>query len=145
MSFSFATKAVAVRTARWSAVPALAAATIALAASPALANASSARVSANTASVSHGQVTVGGTYQCAGRGSDQLRVTVVGENRRNQVEASRTVNVSCAAWTHTWRLTLNSDRRNEQFTAGQVRVQATLVNPRNRNDHASTSRTLFAR
>lgn len=145
MSFSFATKAVAVRTARWSAVPALAVATVALAAGPALANASSARVSADSAFVSHGQVTVAGTYRCAGRGADQLRVTVVGENRRNQAEATRTVNVACAGSAHTWRLTLNTDRRNEQFTPGQVRVETTLMNSHDRDDRASSSRTLFAR
>lgn len=144
MRISLPTKAIAVKTARLSAVPALAAATIALAASPALANASSARVSAETAAVSHGQVTVTGTYRCTGHGTDQLRVTAVGENRRTQVEATRTINVTCAGQTHTWRLTLNTNHRNQQFTPGQIRVEATLANPHNRNDRASSTRTLFA-
>ena len=146
MGISLSAKAVAVKTARWSTVPVLAVAAFAVAAGPALADASSARVSADTAAVSHGQVSVGGIYECGQRrGTDQLRVTVVGQDRRDQVEATRVVNVNCSGSVHSWRLTLDTDRRNEQFTPGPVRVEATLADSRDRYDHASTTRTLFAR
>ncbi|MBR7834099.1 hypothetical protein KDL01_12540 [Actinospica durhamensis] len=146
MGISVSAKAVAVKTARWSAVPVLAVAAFAVAAGPALADSSSARVSADSASVFHGQVTVGGVYECGQRrGTEQLRVTVIGQDRREQVEATRVVNVNCGGSAHGWRLTLGTDRRNEQFTPGLVRVEATLGDSRDRFDRASTTRTLFAR
>lgn len=146
MGFPFPTKAAVVKTARWSTVPAVAAAAIAMAAAPALANASAARISTTTASVSHGQVTVGGIYQCAhSDGTGQLRVTVVGEDHHSHIEATRVMNVGCAGSVRTWHLTLGANRRDEQFSAGQVRVEATLVNPHSHHDDASSSRTLYAR
>ncbi len=146
MGISLSAKAVAVKTARWSTVPVLAVAAFAVAAGPALADASSARVSADTAAVSHGQVSVGGIYECGQRrGTEQLRVTVIGQDRRDQVEATRVVNVDCGGSVHSWRLTLDADRHNAQFTPGPVRVEASLTDSRDRHDQASTTRTLFAR
>lgn len=148
MSLSFFTKAAAVKTARWAAVPAIATAAVAMAAGPALAAGSNARVGTTAAAVSHGQVTVSGYYQCSRwTRSEELQVSVssASRDRHGRAEASRAVRVNCTGSTQGWHLTLVPARRGEQFSAGAVRVDATLWSQHSRGDRAYSSRTLFAR
>jgi hypothetical protein len=138
------TKAAAVRTARWSTVPAIAAAAVALAAGPALAEGTAVGISTYSGSVYAGELTVGGGYQCTpDTPYDNLKVTVYQETPRGLASDTSYQRVPCTGGTETWQAWLRADQWGNWFTYGNARVDVTLWAPDDPDGRATSSLVLW--
>lgn len=107
------TKATAVKTARWSSMPAIAGAALALAAGPALAEGTSIGTTTYSGYVSAGQLNVSGSgaYQCTtDTPYDYLEVSAAQQGPRRPGQLHRPGADACTGSTLTWQVTLTADQ-----------------------------------
>ena len=140
------TKAAAVKTARWAAVPVLAVAALAVAAGPALAEGTSIGITTYSGTVSDGQLHVSGGYQCTTDAPyDYLAVTAVQAGPDGgPVSATEYLAMPCTGTTLTWQATLSPSQSDEWFADGDTRIRVTLWTPGDWDGRASASMTLWA-
>lgn len=141
------TRAAAVKTARWSAVPAIAALALAVTAGPALAAGTSVGVSTTSGTVSAGELTVSGAYQCDPATSSyaELEVTASQAARHGRVADSATLRrVACTGSAERWQVTLSPRQAHEWFSVGDARVTARVWTPGDQNGQGVSSIVLWA-
>lgn len=140
------TKAAAVKTARWSTVPAIAAAAVAIAAGPALAEGTAVGINTYSGSVYAGELTVGGAYQCTPDSPyDNVKVTVTQDTPRGVASSTSVQRVWCTGGTRNWQAWLRADQGGEWFTSGNARVDVTLWAPDDPDGRATSSLILWVR
>lgn len=139
------TKAAAVKTARWTAVPAIAAAAVAIAAGPALAEGTAVGINTYSGAVyAGGELTTGGSYQCTPDSPyDNLKVTVTQDTARGVASSTSVQRVWCNGTTRNWQAWLRADQGGVWFTPGNARVDLTLWAPDDPDGRATSSMILW--
>ena len=138
------TKSTAVKLARWSAVPAIAAGALALAAGPALAEGTAIGITTYSGNVSGGQLYASGAYQCSTSSpSDYLEVTAVQAGPNGPVSSTEYEVMPCTGGTLTWQASLGGSQ-GQWFADGNARVDVTLWTPGDWNGRASASMVIWA-
>jgi hypothetical protein len=138
------TKSAAAKAARWSAVPAIAAAAIALTAGSALAEGTAIGITTYSGSVWAGQLHVSGAYQCSTASAyDYLEVTAVQEGPNGPVRSTEYEQMPCTGTTLTWQATLGGTQ-DAWFGDGNTRVDVTLWTPGEWGGRADASMVIWA-
>ena len=139
------TKALAAKTVRWSAAPAIAVAALALTAGPALAEGTAVGITTYNGTVYAGQLTVSGAYQCSTASPyDYLTVTVVQPGVNGPVSATSYEAVACTDTDQTWQATLSPSQADAWFANENTRVDVTLWTPGDWGGRATASIVLWA-
>lgn len=139
------TKAAAARTARLATVPTMAVAALAIAAAPALAEGTSVGITTYSGTVTDGQVTVSGAYQCTtDTPYDNVAVTAIQEGADGPVSSTVVEQVPCTGSTQTWQAALSPDQDDAWFESGETRIRVTLWAPGDWDGRAAASMVLWA-